>query len=100
MGQWQQAPVEREDLSEENHEEKELRAQSPWQIGVHDQQPPSQRLTKQRKSNSRYVSATLATFEKPLTYEDASQNIQWRKAMEEQEDALSRHRSWYSIPEG
>lgn len=43
--------------------------------------------------------ATLATFEVPTTYEKASQNIQWRKAMEEV-DALRRHRHWDKVLEG
>ncbi|KAA0061433.1 Integrase, catalytic core [Cucumis melo var. makuwa] len=47
---------------------------------------------------SRHVDEALATFEEPATYEETSQSIQWRKAMEEEVDTLKKNHTWDLVP--
>lgn len=89
INQVQQTPIEGEEENNKDDEE-QSRSQSPWQSGVHNQGPHLQRSTRLKKPYFRYVNAALATFKEPKTYEEASQNIQWRKAMEEEQDALKK----------
>ncbi|XP_058071224.1 uncharacterized mitochondrial protein AtMg00820-like [Magnolia sinica] len=89
---------------------------SPWQTRVHQSSseelcpsqhevtvdnPPLRRTTRQRKPNPRYVDAALAeeeTVKEPMTFEEASRDIECQKAMKEEIKALNQNQTWELVP--
>ena len=88
--------------------------QSPWQIGVHQQSgevgEPSEaytptvlrRSTRARKPNPKYANATIVakidSIKELELFEEALQNWEWTKAMEEEIVALERNQTWKLVP--
>ncbi|KAI3703127.1 hypothetical protein L6452_28883 [Arctium lappa] len=88
---------------------------SPWQTGVHRQPDeegesrPSEvevptslrRSTRARKPNQKYANAAIledADGKEPETFEKATQDPKWVKAMEEEIDALNQNQTWEFVP--
>ena len=58
------------------------------------------RSTRTRKPNPKYANAAIVETDpkEPETFEEAFQNAEWRKAMEEELDALERNQTWELSP--
>ena len=106
---------EAEDSYDDDNIEQEV-TQNPWQTGVYYQPdeeggpietevstPQSQlrRSTRIRKPNPKYANAAIeeeASVKEPDTFEEASQNSEWIKAMEEEITALEQNQTWDLVP--
>ncbi|GMI77806.1 hypothetical protein HRI_001449800 [Hibiscus trionum] len=89
---------------------------SPWKTGVHQftskELRPSQieadepvqeirRSTRQRQPNPRYANAALVDESipiEPANYEEAARSPKWKKAMEEEIEALNNNQTWDLVP--
>ncbi|CAL9028014.1 unnamed protein product, partial [Prunus brigantina] len=102
-----------EDSLDGDDDEQEV-TQNPWQTGVHQQTlevvrpseveiptPQSQprRSTRARRPNPKYANAAIAEEAvEPETFEEASQNSEWVKAMGEEISALEQNQTWDLVP--
>ncbi|KAK3008221.1 hypothetical protein RJ639_015039 [Escallonia herrerae] len=98
-------------IVDEGNAEEDM-AQNPWQTSVYQQPseegdssgvetPLLRRSTRTRKPNPKYANVAIIekTDEKvPGTYEEASQNPKWIKAMEDEIEALERNQTWELVP--
>lgn len=65
-------------------------------------QPQLRRSTRQRKPNPKYENAALAEENRVIelsTYAEASQSVEWQKAMEEEIIALKENQTWDLVAE-
>jgi len=69
---------------------------------VHHRTPEEERSSQQRnKQNKKYANAALTEEDRvkePTTYEEAFRNSEWRKAMEEEINALRQNETWDLVP--
>ncbi|KAG8488484.1 hypothetical protein CXB51_016201 [Gossypium anomalum] len=87
--------------------------QNPWQTGVYQQphevvkhseaRTPVQlrRSTRKKKANPRYANVAIVEetdLVEPETFEEASRNAKWKKAMEEEITALRHKQTWELVP--
>ncbi|GKC55148.1 TIR-NBS resistance protein [Tanacetum coccineum] len=102
----------RDDEASDSDQHAEVRVgQNPWHTGVyqrHEEDDPNQpqvenalrRSTRTRKPNPKYANVAIVETDRkePDTFEEAFQNTEWRKAMEEKLDALERNQTWELSP--
>lgn len=65
-------------------------------------QPQLRRSSRQRKPNPRYANAALAEEDQVrelLTYEEASQSVDWQRAMEDEIQALKENQTLDLVPD-
>lgn len=90
--------------------------ESPWRTGVYqglaEKVEPSQeritipqtqlgRSTRVRQPNPKYANAAVAeeeSLKEPMMYEEASQDTEWVRAMEEEIAALEQNQTWELVP--
>ena len=80
----------------------ELKLQERLEEQTDETQPQLRRSTRQRKPNPKYENAALAEENRVIelsTYEEASQSVEWQKAMEEEILALKENQTWDLVAE-
>lgn len=113
----QEVLAEIEPQEDEDRASSPVRDRSPWQTGVHHTSPeearpsqleeigeeesPLRRSKRTRKPNPKYANAALVEdigVKEPNSFEEANQSKEWRKAMEEEMQALLQNETWDIVP--
>lgn len=89
------------DAPEDPSDTYEKEVTQPSEPGERETPPPQLRWTERiRKPNPKYANAAIIEdcVKEPETYEEASQNSAWQKAMEEEITALEQNQTWELVP--